>query len=207
MNLWEARQRLPRGAAPAAAPASVPDKYRTFWPRLWAGVIDGVVFLPLSLIDNWMAVVIAAPAARAAWFVASSFLCLGYSIGMHAKFGQTLGKMVTRVKVLDVSETKLSFRGAFLRDSVPLVLTLAYVVLGLPRVLGGKAPIEGVPRWDTAESLLAFTSMGWFALELITMLLNSKRRALHDFIAGSVVVRTGRAAAPVGGNSAAIQSR
>ena len=31
---------------------------------------------------------------------------------------------------------------------------------------------------------------GWFAAELITMLTNAKRRAVHDFIARSVVVRT-----------------
>ena len=30
----------------------------------------------------------------------------------------------------------------------------------------------------------------WFMLEIITMLLNEKRRALHDLIAGTVVVRT-----------------
>ena len=30
----------------------------------------------------------------------------------------------------------------------------------------------------------------WFVLEIITMLLNKKRRALHDLIAGTVVVRT-----------------
>jgi uncharacterized RDD family membrane protein YckC len=32
----------------------------------------------------------------------------------------------------------------------------------------------------------------WFVLELLTMLTNNKRRALHDFIAGSVVVRLAR---------------
>jgi hypothetical protein len=30
----------------------------------------------------------------------------------------------------------------------------------------------------------------WFLAEVLTMLTNRKRRALHDFIAGTVVVRT-----------------
>lgn len=30
----------------------------------------------------------------------------------------------------------------------------------------------------------------WFVAEVLTMLTNEKRRALHDFIAGTVVVRT-----------------
>jgi len=29
----------------------------------------------------------------------------------------------------------------------------------------------------------------WFLLECVTMLFSAKRRAIHDFIAGSVVVR------------------
>ena len=43
---------------------------------------------------------------------------------------------------------------------------------------------------DTASMVLGFVFIGWFLLEVITIMLNSKRRALHDFIAGSVVVRT-----------------
>jgi uncharacterized RDD family membrane protein YckC len=35
----------------------------------------------------------------------------------------------------------------------------------------------------------------WLGLELLTMLTNSKRRALHDLIAGSVVVRVDPVAA------------
>jgi len=40
-------------------------------------------------------------------------------------------------------------------------------------------------------SNFANTPLFWWAvIELITMLANSKRRALHDFIAKSIVVRT-----------------
>ena len=39
--------------------------------------------------------------------------------------------------------------------------------------------------WIGVYGLLA-----WFLLELVTMLFNPKRRAVHDFIAGSVVKRT-----------------
>jgi uncharacterized RDD family membrane protein YckC len=38
--------------------------------------------------------------------------------------------------------------------------------------------------------ILAYASIGWFLLEVVTMLTNSKRRALHDLIAKTVVVRT-----------------
>ncbi len=35
-----------------------------------------------------------------------------------------------------------------------------------------------------------FILLVWTATEVITMLMNCKRRAIHDFIAGTIVVRT-----------------
>ncbi len=35
-----------------------------------------------------------------------------------------------------------------------------------------------------------FILLVWTATEVITMLMNGKRRAIHDFIAGTVIVRT-----------------
>jgi hypothetical protein len=37
--------------------------------------------------------------------------------------------------------------------------------------------------------VLGFANLGWFLLEITTMFTNSKRRAFHDLIAGTVVVR------------------
>jgi len=78
-----------------------------------------------------------------------------------------------------------------MREIVPIALTVANVAYGLPSVLAGADPnrpaqplVLGVQFW------LAFAAgFGWFIAELVTMLTNSKRRAVHDFIAGSVVVR------------------
>ena len=42
---------------------------------------------------------------------------------------------------------------------------------------------------NTVNWIISFSGLAWFLIEVITMLANNKRRALHDFIAGSVVVR------------------
>jgi uncharacterized RDD family membrane protein YckC len=39
------------------------------------------------------------------------------------------------------------------------------------------------------ENYLSWLSIAWFLLEIVTMLTNEKRRALHDMIAGSVVIK------------------
>jgi uncharacterized RDD family membrane protein YckC len=168
----------------------IEPKYRTFWPRFWAGAMDGLVLFPFFLVDSWLQHSLVLPRARAAWFVISSYLFIAYSIALHAKYGQTLGKMAFHVEVLDRSEGKLSLKQAVLRDGVPILLTLGTVIVGLPRV-AGERPYSGVQHSEIVNWVTLWIPLGWFVAELVTMLINQKRRALHDLIAGSVVVRLG----------------
>ena len=164
-------------------------KYQTFWPRFWAGWIDVLIFLPLYFVDSWVQGATAAPAMLALWFIAYTFCTDIYSVSMHAHYGQTLGKMAMGVKVLDLSEAKLSLRQAVLRDIVPIALSLTTVVNGLPRVLAGLDPYIDPSEFNWIDKFWLFGSLIWFVAELATMLTNAKRRAVHDFIAKSVVVR------------------
>ena len=162
--------------------------YRTFWPRFWAGVVDGIVFIPITFIDRWVYSNIHWIGVLAIWFVFAQSLPYLYNVLMHGKYGQTVGKMATKVKVVDVSLAKLSMRQAFLRDSVYIALTTVGIIIGVPGIIDGESPYQNqipVSAW-----ILAYTSFAWFVVELVTMLTNSKRRALHDFIAGSVVVHS-----------------
>lgn len=163
-------------------------KYRTFWPRFCAGFVDGIVFLPLSLFLQWLSPRVPT-GALALLYVVSTMTGLAYNVLLHGIYGATLGKMAMGVKVLDVSEARLSMRQAFLRDSPWIILTIVEVVFGLRVIAQGGNPLRpqealAVPAALSAVSLL------WFLAEMATMLLNDKRRALHDWIAGSVVVRT-----------------
>ncbi len=166
----------------------VANRYDTFWPRFWAGLIDGILFLPLGWLDWWIFSSVSQPLVLAAWFVFSSFAYLLYSVLLHGACGQTVGKMFMRVRVRDVEETTLTYRQAVLRDSVPLVLTVVGVVLGIRVAMSGIDPLADA-EWSIGDSLIAYTGLAWFIAEVVTMLWNKKRRALHDFIAGSVVVR------------------
>jgi len=96
------------------------------------------------------------------------------------------------VKVLDKSEARLSMGQAVLRDSVLLAFVAWGLFLDLPTVIAGNSPYaEGAPI-GIARLIALYAMFAWFVLELLTMLTNNKRRALHDFIAGSVVVRLAR---------------
>jgi len=116
---------------------------------------------------------------------------------MHGKLGQTLGKMATRVKVLDISEGQLTMPQAIRRDIIPLSLNLIYIVLQAPKILSGLNIMDPKTlKFDVSFYLMIFSGTGWFWAEVVTMLFNKKRRAVHDFIAGSVVIGLPQQTAP-----------
>lgn len=131
------------------------------------------------------------------WLAVRCTISWLYSILLHARYGQTLGKMVVGVKVLDVSEQRIpTLRQAFLRDSGYIILSalsLGYVIY----LTATNQSLTGPDRLTPPLQILAGAIFGWSLLEIITMLTNHKRRALHDWIAGTVVVRDIRLPDPV----------
>lgn len=89
------------------------SKYNTFWPRFNAALIDSLLFMaiaigPRLIWDEWRMLFSD---------LMADTVFLGYTICMHAVFGQTLGKMLYKVKVVHVSEKQgISFKQAFVRD-------------------------------------------------------------------------------------------
>jgi uncharacterized RDD family membrane protein YckC len=79
-----------------------------------------------------------------------------------------------------------------LRDIVPIA-TFPLTLFALPDVLRGIDPLvrrfaSDAPSLSDQVTSWIFTF--WNVAEIVTMLTTAKRRALHDLIAGSVVVRT-----------------
>ena len=166
------------------------EKYQTGLKRFLAAIVDGIIFLPLVLVDK---LIYSFPTTHLSslfiWQAFLTFAPIAYSIILHYKYGQTIGKSVVNVTVLDVDEArKLNLRQAIYRDSFyVIVTTITFFYFGFLFM-----------RTDTPELVLndyiEFSGNSiffwWTVIELITMLTNKKRRAVHDFLAKSVVVRT-----------------
>ncbi len=170
-------------------------KYRTFWPRVGAAFIDGlIIFIPLALLNYWVwSNLHSLPSVLLLiWFIFSSFAYFIYTVLMHGYLGQTLGKMNFKVKVLDISENKLTMHQAFYRDIVPIILIAIAVVIESPNVITKANPYRQEQQ-SIFMVILSYINYAWVLAEIVTMLTNPKRRALHDFIAKSVVIRYGEA--------------
>ena len=176
-------------------------QYLTFWPRLWAGFVDSLVLWPLAFVFTltlqldiplWLSIIV--------WFL-QSLIWVAYSVYMHGKYGQTIGKIVTKVKIIDAkTHNPVSFRHAIVRDSIPILIIIILEVYWVYHLATGTISIDTLTNGEswTGTNHESWLGAGWFLLifagwylaEIITMLTNDKRRALHDFLAGTVVVRT-----------------
>ncbi len=167
----------------------VEQKYKTFWPRLGAAFLDGAALAPLIWLDKILWNTTSIPIILFLWLLIYTAISLSFSIGFLYYFGQTPGKMATGVIVLDHHGKKLSFQQAILRNIVSVVITPLSLFIVSKNLFIGEIANRGYGE----DMQFLWWNMGlmmiWMFLEMITMLFNSKRRAIHDLIAGTVVVR------------------
>lgn len=165
--------------------------YRTFWRRVAAGILDALVLTPVMLAQTSLDAAVGGSRGYAISVVAGGILFFTYSIVLHARYGQTLGKRAMGVLVLDVSGRDITAQQAVIRDLPNIALATASLALHAPLLLRGGEPFASgaLTTTELADGVLTWT---WMVLEVATMLTNEKRRSVHDFIAGTVVVRRDR---------------
>ena len=156
------------------------SKYNTFIQRFVAGIID--VFLLTSLSSAFM--IVFDVTDLNGWVLAEVFtqlIFIFYLVFSVGKFGQTIGKYIMSIKVYSLDEQSvIGYKRAFYREFVPILINVVILVLFIT-----NSQYEHIERIDVIGGWIGY---GWFILELVTMLTNRKRRAIHDFMASSVVV-------------------
>lgn len=156
-------------------------KYSTLFPRIAAMLLDGYLIVPFRWIEALVLEKLTGSLLEFfIWFVMVDMLL--YSILFHSLFGQTIGKKLVGIKVVNFKdETKISYKQAIIRDLFPL-LVMSYLFF-----TGYSSKVDvfdiNIPLIVTSVYFL------WYVVEVITMLFNKKRRALHDYLAGTISIR------------------
>ena len=159
------------------------DRYHTGIARFIASWIDGFIVSALCSLIGLLAsldlgVVVNLPLA-----VAYASVGVAYSVYMHGRFGQTLGKFFVRVRVVRLDGRRISYEQAALRDIFPLLMLPVSIWLFGFVAINRELPSTASYSWASWLGLM------WGVLELVTMLFNEQRRAIHDYIAKTVVIR------------------
>lgn len=167
------------------------DKYQTIGARFVASIIDTFIFLPVGYIIRPLFVSLDSSIGTAFWGeVFLQLIAVSYYILMHYYLGQTFGKMLFKVKVLDIAEQPITFLQAILRSLPTLIALVISINFNNPQILDGTANPNDI---FVAKNLVFYLATGLFLFSLanaITLLVSNKHRALHDYIAGTIVIKT-----------------
>ncbi len=134
------------------------------------------------------------------WLIPSALIGLWFHVYLVGRYGGTPGKLAVRIRIVMTDGSPVTFMAAAVRYSVLCVLGLLlgvglamaslamsdaqYFSMGL--LQRSQALVALAPPWyGTANVLLQI----WVWGEFVTLLFNKRRRAVHDFMAGTVVVR------------------
>lgn len=135
------------------------------------------------------------------YFIPNMLFGFFYSVYLVQRFGGTPGKRLMKIRITKVSGGMVTYREALLRYLPEWLMSMGYsVALIIPALHLTDAQYFAPPSIVERTQLLLSTTPSWYKLmqlasniwiwsEFIVMLTNKERRAIHDFIAGTVVIK------------------
>lgn len=174
-------------------------RYAGFWRRFGAYWVDLLIFLPLTGLVLWMGE--KSRLFQLYYFVPGLLIGLFFHVYLVKRYGGTPGKILLNMRIVRLDGTSVRYREALIRYSVLFVLMVLTSVASVAGTLS-MSDTEYLSLGFQARSLrLAQLAPQWFMpvnillniwiwSEFVVMLTNKRRRALHDFMAGTVVIHT-----------------
>lgn len=168
------------------------------WRRLGAYALDFLIILPFLALEIRVRLISSSVAVATVfvYFVA----LMAYRVAFPAVLGGTPGKLIVGIRITRPDGSRIGWREAIKREAVDFILGVILIVGTLPVILGmppaalhhlaGRAQIAYEKAHEAPWYLAARVAFGiWTYSDIGTLLFNPRKRALHDLVAGTVVVR------------------
>lgn len=173
-------------------------KYAGFWKRIGSHFLDLLILSPL-MIPAYL--FYSFKTYYYIYFIPGLLLGLFYQVYLVQKYGGTPGKRIMKIEIRKLDLSKVTYKDAFLRYSVLFVLSIFQHVGLLMGVMAlAESDMSGLSYIEFSVKLASAAPpfyqqvsmlMGiWVWIEFIVIFFNKKKRAPHDFIAGTVVVES-----------------
>lgn len=173
-------------------------QYAGFWKRLLASLLGAAILGIPSLLAIYYS--LRSPiGVFIAWRFGGAIMLQILSLYLLVRCGGTPGKLIVGIRVVLVNGMPIGWKNALLRNSVDLIYAafalclFAFVLRSVEyNVVTSLAWGEVGTYWRQVYPSWSYRIKDIFTLyclsEAFIMLTNRKRRAIHDFIAGTVVV-------------------
>lgn len=168
-------------------------QYVGFGTRILVNIIDFILLIPIIFVYQFIMKL--SLESRSVLPITIYYIILYlYLIFMVVRFGGTPGRLILKTKIINVNGEKLSVMQAVLRlitytpSSIAFILSIQIVINQIN--IEGLQGKEIVEFYKLNKESNIFNSIGSVLLliDILWILFNKKKRALHDYLAGSYVV-------------------
>jgi uncharacterized RDD family membrane protein YckC len=182
--------------------AAVELIYVGFWQRLAAYALDFAILVPYALVARQL--IYTSRSAYLVNLILGTILAIVFEVYLVKRFGGSPGKLIMGIQIAKLDGSKVGYRQAIIRYSVLFLISILSST-GLLMSLFTMSDLEyaaftsahahvkaleaGAPSWYPP---LQIAGAVWVYSEFLVLLTNKKRRALHDFMAGTVVIEARR---------------
>lgn len=172
--------------------------YAGFWTRFGSLLADFIFLSPIVILTLFLNGL--DKNAYFYTFIPSIAFGIWYNIYLPRRYGGTPGKLVSGIKIIRSDGEEIGWREAFLRHIVLLVLTVVSSIVMIVCLTNADAETFSSLGWLKRSQYLMTFAPGfylfyswatniWMYGELIVLLTNRRKRAIHDFIAGTVIIK------------------
>lgn len=184
---------------PLHIPGINESPYAGFPIRLASLLLDGVISLPVVGLILYLNTL--GPQMHAYTIIPNIIFSAWYFIYLPSRFGGTPAKLLLGMTIVRTDATRIALKEAFLRYSVYLLFAISGSILTAMAYSGVDEETYLNMNWYEQLQYIdklagpffnfqTWLNYGWIGAELIIFLANPRRRAVHDFIAGTVVIKS-----------------
>lgn len=158
-----------------------------FWKRIQTSMLD-VLFLGIfASIVYWLGILFAISQNVLLSYTLEYVLFLIFNIYLIVTYGGTPGKLMMKIRVVNGQGKYLTFQQALLRHLFPIMSLVISIVMG---VNGNHFTVMMSPAATGGYLDESFNNIFGliFVVNCLFIILNTRKRALHDLIAGTYVV-------------------
>ncbi len=173
------------------------DIYPDLYTRIGAGLLDSLFLLPLTLLSYYLEI-----RGNNAHIIAELFsttVFILYYLYLPKQYGGTPGKLILKIKIIKLNAEPIGWKEAFLRYLIQFILTILSTILIICTIVKVDEThylsLGWVDKNAYMDSLAPSFSKSiiwinciYYLVDIIVFFSNPQKRALHDYIAGTVVV-------------------
>lgn len=190
---------MKRELLPTKFPGIESEVYAGFWIRAAAKILDFIILLPLAGILLYINGL-----SKSAYFytvVPNLLFGVFFEVYLVKAYGGTPGKLILDIKIIQKNGDDLNWNAAFYRYAIDFgraILGIYLIILTLNSIDDSFYAGLGFTKKYTLISTLnptfskiqSWINYLWAISGTIVLLANPRKRAIHDFIAGTVVVKS-----------------